>query len=214
MTQADFQEFQPADFEAMAPLFRRNFINCLSGFKSLNLVGTADAEGQTNLAPFSQVFHLGASPALMGLLVRPDSVPRHTLANIEATGFYTLNHVRADFVKQAHQASARYALSEFDACGLTAEYRDGFPAPFVGEAWVQMGLRFAERHNLAINGTILVIGYIERVRIPTASIRSDGFIDLEKAGSLTSAGLDAYYETKKLGRYAYAKPEQPTTEIE
>ncbi|NJL14271.1 MAG: flavin oxidoreductase [Microscillaceae bacterium] len=198
----------------MSPYFRRNFINCLSGFKSLNLVGTADAEGQTNLAPFSQVFHVGASPALLGLLVRPDSVPRHTLANIEATGFYTLNHVRADFVKEAHQTSARYAISEFEACGLTAEFRNGFPAPFVGEAWVQMGLRFAERHHLAINGTILVIGYIERVQIPADCINPDGFIDLEKAGSLTSAGLDAYYEAKKVGRYAYAKPDQPVSEIE
>jgi len=73
------------DRDAIATMekgYRTNFINSLSGFKSLNMVGTINPEGKTNLAVFSQVFHLGANPALMGMIVRPDSVPRHTLTNM------------------------------------------------------------------------------------------------------------------------------------
>ena len=45
---------------------RAHFINCLSGYKSANLLGTQDKTGQTNLAIVSSVVHLGANPALVG----------------------------------------------------------------------------------------------------------------------------------------------------
>lgn len=37
-------------------------INSLSGFKSLNLIGTINNQGQTNLAIFNSVVHIGANP--------------------------------------------------------------------------------------------------------------------------------------------------------
>ena len=92
--------------------YRSNLINCLSGFKSVNLVGTKDTEGNTNLAIMSQIFHLGADPALMGLIIRPASVSRHTYENILETGFYTFNHIIPGMVKSAHQTSARYEKAE------------------------------------------------------------------------------------------------------
>ena len=66
------------------------FINSLSGYKSANLVGTADHQGRHNLAIVSSVVHLGAQPPLVGMIMRPDVVERHTLANIRETGWYTL----------------------------------------------------------------------------------------------------------------------------
>jgi hypothetical protein len=57
---------------------RAMFINSLSGFKSSNLIGTQDAEGKTNLCIVSSLVHLGSSPALVGLIMRPDIVPRDT----------------------------------------------------------------------------------------------------------------------------------------
>lgn len=56
--------------------FRTHFINSLTGFKSLNLVGTVNESGITNLAVFSQIVHLGADPSLIGMIVRPASVTR------------------------------------------------------------------------------------------------------------------------------------------
>ena len=55
-------------------------------------------QGQTNLAIFSQIFHIGANPPLVGILVRPDSVDRHTLRNIRETSWFTINHIQESFV--------------------------------------------------------------------------------------------------------------------
>jgi flavin reductase (DIM6/NTAB) family NADH-FMN oxidoreductase RutF len=195
--------------------FRTNFINSLTGFKSLALVGTVDAQKQTNLAVFSQIFHLGANPALIGMIVRPDVSPRHTLENIVQTGYYTLNHVTAAFYQKAHQTAARYEkqVSEFEAVGLTPQWKADFAAPFVAESPVQIGLKFEEKHDLAINGTILVIGSIQEVFVAEKNVGTDGFVDLEQAGSLTSSGLDSYHKTQKIARLSYAKPNQPLKEI-
>lgn len=204
-------KFSLTDIEGMDKRYRGAFINSLSGFKSLNLLGTINQDGLTNLAPFTQVFHIGASPALVGMIVRPDSVKRHSLENLQSTGFYTLNHVTKEFYKQAHQCSARYpdGVSEFDAVGLTEEYTEQLPAPYVKESVVKVGLEFAERHNLAINGTILVIGKIVEVIIPEEFLGNDGYLDVEGAGTVTVSSLDGYHITETLGRLPYAKPDSP-----
>ena len=59
--------------EALLQRQRVTLINCLSGFKSANLIGTQDGQGRTNLAIISSAFHLGADPALLGFISRPDS---------------------------------------------------------------------------------------------------------------------------------------------
>ena len=202
------------DFPKMDKFFRRNLINSLAGFKSINLVGTHNSQGINNLAIFSQVFHVGATPALMGMIFRPDSVPRHTLSNIETTGFYTCNHIHEDIYKQAHQTSARYNISEFDAVGLTPEYGDVVQAPYVKEARIKIGLKFEERHDLKINGTILIIGSVVEIILPKDCVGKDGMIFLEKAGSITGSGLDSYHRTEKIARLSYAKPDQNLEEID
>ncbi len=206
-----FTVYQAADLAGMEKSFRANFINSLSGFKSVNLVGTVSPVGVTNLAIFSQVFHLGASPALMGLLVRPDTVPRDTLTNLLATGYFTLNHITPEFYQAAHQTSGRYTSSEFVATGLSPEISPLHPAPYVAEAQVKIGLKFIERHDLAINGTVLIIGQVVETIIQADCIATDGYIDLEKAQSITCSGLDSYHTTQRLARLTYAKPNQANT---
>lgn len=203
--------FSSTDISQMEQRFRASFINSLGGFKSVVLVGTANESGETNLAIFNSLFHIGANLPLCGLIFRPDSVERHTLSNIESTGCYTINHLNEANYKKAHQTSARYPanISEFDATGLTPDIREGFPAPFVKESQVQFSLVLKEKINLALNGTILIIGQIQEVWIPDNILQADGFLDLEGAGSLTCSGLDSYHSTKRLARLSYAKPDQP-----
>ncbi|EMR03918.1 flavin reductase family protein [Cesiribacter andamanensis] len=190
----------------METRYRTNLINSLSGFKSLNLVGTHSSTKQTNLAVFSQVFHIGADPALLGLLVRPHTVPRHTLENIQETGDFTLNHIREEFMLQAHHTSARWEESEFSACHLTPWYSGHLSAPYVAEANVRIGLRLQETTPLACNNTVLLIGSVEEIWLPTGCLLADGFVDLQKAGSLTCSGLDSYHKVYKGMRLSYAKP--------
>lgn len=88
--------------DALDTRTRAHFINSLSGFKSANLIGTQDDQGQTNLSIVSSVFHLGANPPLVGMIIRPHSVARHTFENILQTGFYTINQVNQFIYSQAH----------------------------------------------------------------------------------------------------------------
>jgi flavin reductase (DIM6/NTAB) family NADH-FMN oxidoreductase RutF len=200
--------FRTADIGEMEQRFRANLINSLTGFKSVNLIGTADAEGQTNLAVFSQVVHLGANPPLVGIIFRPDTVARHTLANITETGYFTLNHICAEFYERAHQTSAKYPahVSEFEACGLTPEFSEQHPAPYVRESQVKMGAKLAQRIDLEINGTILLIGELIEINVPEKYLGADGYLDIEGAGTVTSSALDGYHTTQLLSRLPYARP--------
>jgi len=187
---------------------RAHLVNSVGGFKSVCLIGTVDAVGQTNLAIFNSIVHIGANPPLISFIMRPDSVERHTLSNILTTGFYTINHLNESIYKQAHQTSARYPkdISEFEVTGLTAAYINNFKAPFVGESNVQLGIEFKERINLTINNTIMIIGEIKEMHFPTDCLLADGYLDIEKAGSIACTGLDSYHFTNRLERLPYAKP--------
>ncbi|MFC4261418.1 flavin reductase family protein [Ferruginibacter yonginensis] len=196
--------------------YRGNFINSLSGFKSVSLIGTINTEGITNLGLFSNIVHLGADPALIGFINRPIAAAPHTVNNIEATKSYTINHIHRNIVAQAHGTSAKYAdgESEFDAVGLTPIFKEGVKAPFVKESLIQYALELVEIVPIKHNQTFLVIGAINHVFIDKDFISKDGFIAIEKAGSITSLGLDGYYDTTHIARYHYAKPFEPVIKID
>lgn len=203
------------DIDAMGQRYRAMFVNSLSGFKSGNLLGTIDDIGNENLCIVSSVFHIGADPALMGMITRPRTVRRDSVNNIRENGFYTLNHVHPDIVSAAHQTSARYDadISEFEQTGLTPHYIDNFPAPFVKESNVRIGLRLCEIKLLELNKTELVIGEIQIVETDEAAIEPDGSLDIETLQTVAVSGLDRYHSTKKLTRLSYAKPNLPLSEI-
>lgn len=196
-----------ADLIQMDQRKRAHLINSVGGFKSVCLIGTVDLKGQTNLAIFSSIVHIGANPPLISFIMRPDSVERHTLENILETGSYTINHLNERIYKQAHQTSARYPkeISEFDATGLNTEYKSNCKAPFVKESNVQLELEFKQRIDLTINNTILIIGEIKNIYFPVDCMHEDGFLDIEKAGTITCSGLDSYHFPKSIERLPYAK---------
>jgi flavin reductase (DIM6/NTAB) family NADH-FMN oxidoreductase RutF len=196
--------------QAWERFYRANFINSLTGFKSVSLIGTINQKGQTNLAIFSSVVHLGSDPALIGFINRPVQAEPHTLANIQATGTYTINHIHPSFLDLAHQTSAKYPeeVSEFDELGLTPEFIDATAAPFVKESKVKYALTLEEIIPIKLNNTFLVIGKLQHVKLEENILSEDGFLELNKAASLCSNGIDAYYTTLLIDRYEYAKPDK------
>lgn len=202
--------FSFVDLMGLEQRYRAAFINSLTGFKSVALIGTQNNNQQTNLAIFNSLIHIGANPPYIGFISRPDSVDRHTLSNIMETGYYTINHINENIYKQAHQTSARYPkdISEFDATHLTPDYKLGFKAPFVKESFIQMGVQFKERINISTNKTVLVIGQINQVYFPNDCLCDDGFLDVEKAETITCSGLDSYHKTERLSRLSYAKQDR------
>lgn len=188
--------------------YRANLINSIGGFKSLVLVGTKSREGKENLSLFSSLVHIGADPALCGLIVRPNTEGQNTLGNILQIGVYTINHVHTEFIEKAHQTSAKYpeGVNEFEAVGLTPDYMEGVAAPFVKESIIQFACELVQRIQIEFNQTHFIIGKITQVMVPDSLVGQDGFIDLESAGTITCSGLDSYHTTKRLIRLPYAKP--------
>lgn len=207
MIQNAQKKFNSDDLEKMNQRQRAHFINSLSGFKSANLIGTQNEQGQTNLSIVSSVIHLGADPAYIAFINRPHTVQRDTLENIYETNVYTINHVNSSIYKDAHHTSARYPshISEFDQTSLIPIYSD-FRAPYVQQSHIKMGVEFREKKDIELNGTVLIIGEIVEVLIDSSFIQDDGKIDIVAAQTVSVSGLDEYHTASSLGRLEYAKP--------
>ena len=201
------KHFSLAEIQTWDRFTRANFINTLTGFKSLSLIGTVNKAGESNVAVFSNIVHLGADPALIGFINRPLEAAPHTLQNIQETGFFTVNLVTESMYKQAHQTSAKYAdgVSEFEMTGLTEQFREECSAPFVAESPVQYLLKLEQVIPIELNDTFFVIGSLQAAYVPVEIQEEDGFLDLAKTGILTSLGTSGYYKTEKIDNLPYAK---------
>ena len=63
-----------------------------------------------------------------------------------------------------------------------------------------------EENEIKFNGTIFIVGEIVELILPEEIISKDGYVDIEKAGTIAISGLDNYHEIKRIARLAYAKP--------
>jgi flavin reductase (DIM6/NTAB) family NADH-FMN oxidoreductase RutF len=196
---------------------RAALINSLPGFKPVVLVGTVSPQGDTNLCVVNSCFHVGASPALLGMIIRPapEGTDRHTLHNILSTRHYSLNAVSTTMAQRAHHTSARFRRdqSEFDECGFESATIGGTPAPFVSESPLKIGLCLQEHQPLAVNGTHLVIGSIEQLSFADDVWRDDGTLNLAGMDLVVGAGLDGYHDVGSGRRFAYAKPDEVPRKI-
>jgi flavin reductase (DIM6/NTAB) family NADH-FMN oxidoreductase RutF len=210
-----YKHYDSKDLLKMDSQYRAKFINSLSGFKSVNLIGTQDIDGQLNLSVFSSVVHLGASPALIGFVMRPDNGSRHTLDNIINTGHFTINQVSSDFYQAAHQSSARYQKkeNEFEHCGLSAVFTNAINAPFVEQSRLKYGLKLKEILPIASNNTQFIVGEVTHIICDQSAIKNDGYIDIEALNTVCVSGLDSYHTSQLLTRLSYAKPHKASVPL-
>lgn len=59
---------------------------------------------------------------------------------------------------------------------------------------------------IELNGTIMIIGSIQRIEIAENIIQYDGFVELKKIRTLVTQGLDAYFKTQDVCPLPYTKP--------
>lgn len=194
--------------QGLERIYRLNLINSITGIKPANLIGTKSKDDVANVAIFSSVVHLGSNPALIGMVFRPQAeTKRDTYRNILETERYTINHVPLTKTQNAHFTSAKFEAeeSEFEKCGFTEEYLADFPAPFVKESRIKLGMKLQQMIPIEINGTILAIGSVEHLFVPDEVLADNGFIDLGKAESAGISGVNSYYKLEKVADYPYAK---------
>lgn len=200
--------FTKKNIEELGKIFRINLINSCSGYKSANLLGTTSKDGVTNVAVFSSVTHLGSNPPTLGFILRPTTVPRDTYKNIKETGYFTINHIHQEILKDAHHTSANYPenISEFDVTNLKTEYKETCIAPFVKGCPVQLVMKYIEEYHIKSNDVIHIIAQIEHIYINDEMLEEDGFVDLSKGKVAAINGLDAYAVAKANTRFEYQRP--------
>lgn len=197
-----------AAIDELDKIYKINLINSCSGYKAANLIGTKSADHRSNVAVFSSVVHMGSNPPVLGFILRPTTVPRHTYANIKKNGLYTINHIYEPILEDAHHSSAKYDefTSEFDVTALEEEYLFDFDAPFVKGAPVRMGMRYLEEYHIKANDVILIIGEILHLDFDSALLQPDGFLNLSKGGVAAINGLDGYAVPELKTRFGYQRP--------
>ena len=185
---------------------RLNLINSITGIKPANLIGTISKDGHTNLAIFSSVIHLGSNPALIGFITRPDKKVReiHLIIFLKQIIIQLIIYIK-DFIEQSHKTSGKYKknVSEFNMCNLTEDYLSEFPAPFLKESKIKMGLKLQNIIDIPDNQTKLIIGLIEHIFIDDIALENNGDINLQIINDIGIGGLNNYYKLEKIAHFPY-----------
>jgi flavin reductase (DIM6/NTAB) family NADH-FMN oxidoreductase RutF len=200
------------EISQMEKIERLNLINSCTGYKSANLIATKSVAGNPNVAIFSSVTHLGSNPALIGFIMRPTTVPRDTYKNIRETGFFTVNHITADMIADAHHTSANYemGISEFDKTNLEEEYKNEIEIPFVKGSPVQLYCKYVNEYYIKENDTIHIIASIENLFFDENLQHEDGWLQIDKGNVIALNGLDGYCLPKLVDRFQYARKDTPS----
>lgn len=195
-------------FKALPKVPRLNLINSCMGYKSANLIGTISKDGIPNLAVFSSITHLGSDPALLGFILRPTTVPRHTYTNIREKDYFTVNAITEEIISQAHQTSASYPkeVNEFEVTGIESLLRTDIAVPFVKKSPLQLLCKYVNEYTISENDTIHVIASIEAIFVNEALLGNDHWIQLDKGNVVAINGLDGYAKAELLERFPYARP--------
>ena len=202
------------EFSKFNKIPRLNLINSCTGYKSANLIATKSADGISNVAVFSSVTHLGSDPALLGFVLRPNTVPRDTYINIKATEYFTVNAISESMIADAHQSSAAYdaSISEFEMTNLEEEYLDEIEVPFVKGSPVRLLCRYLNEYPITENNTIHVIASIEAIYYDDLLEREDKWLQLDKSKIVTINGVDGYALPQLSKRFEYARENQDVKE--
>ncbi|MCU0349337.1 MAG: flavin reductase [Flavobacterium sp.] len=199
----------------MSKVPRLNLVNCVTGYKSANLIGTVSSEGVLNVAVFSSVTHLGSEPALLGFILRPTTVPRDTYKNLKELGYFTVNHITEEMIADAHHTSSSYEehISEFDKTGLEPEFIDNLKVPFVKGSPVQLLCKYVNEYTIEENGCIHIIASIETIYADESLFHDDQWMQLDRGNIIAINGLDGYAVPKLTDRFHYARPDKPSTSM-
>jgi len=199
----------------MPSLKRRALINGIGGVKPLNLIGSISKEGKYNLAVFNSIVHIGSNPPMLGFILRPTTVERHSYGNMLANDYFTVNQVSTSIYIEAHQTAANYSddISEFEEAGLNTEFIKPYETPFVAESKIKLACKYKNEYFIEENGCRLIIGEILDIYSDEDIIAENGFVNHETAETAGAIGLDAYVGINLLDRLSYARPHQKSESI-
>ncbi|HAN99521.1 MAG TPA: flavin reductase family protein [Planctomycetaceae bacterium] len=165
-------------------------------------IGTVSSDGVPNLAPYS--FFSGVTsrpPTLMFSSVsRPDGSLKDSVANILATGEFTVNVVPHRLAEAMLATSAEFPseIDEFRACDIASAPGERIAAPRVLESPAHFECRLMQTVPIGqgAGSATIVIGRIVAIRVADEMLGADGFADMGRLDLVGRLGGDAYATTR------------------
>ena len=68
-------------------------------------------------------------------------------------------------------------------------------------------MTFKEQIPIELNGTVLILGQIQKIYLHEGIMSDDGQFDLQKSGSVGISGLNRYYSLTLEAEYNHARVE-------
>lgn len=131
-------------------------------------VGSMNAQGKLNLAPFSQFVIVAVSPGLLGFSIgpRPEG-DKDTLLNIQRMGEFVINSVRQDMGVAVQESSRNFPpeVSEAEHLGLTLIPSEVVSVPRIAEANIHFECRTHRILELGDAPNHFVIGEIVAMHV-------------------------------------------------
>ena len=137
--------------------------------RPIGWVGTVAVDGTKNLAPYSYFNAVAATPPTVIFSTgRPRGSIKDSLANVIATGEFTLSIVDERLADAMHATSTSYPpeIDEFAETKLTAAWGDVVKAPFVAEARAALECRVSQIVDLGdpVSASV-VFGDVLRIHV-------------------------------------------------
>lgn len=183
------------------------------GPRPIAFASTIDAEGNSNLAPFSFFNVFSANPPIM--IFSParsgrTNTTKDTYNNVKVIPEVVINIVNYAMVHQMSLASSPYpaGISEFEKAGFTPVNSETIRPKRVAEAPVQFECRVNEVIELGHEGGAgnLVICEVLKIHIHEEVLDENGMIDQHKIDLVSRMGGNWYCRADKNSMFEITKP--------
>ncbi len=203
---ADYTAF---DFATLQPIDRYKLL--IGGVvpRPIGWIGTQDTDGRRNLAPYS-FFNVvaGTPPTVLFSPGRRTGTAKDTLANVFATGVFTVNIVDEDLAEAMNLTSGEYGpeVDEFELAGLEAIPGEVVDAPMVAASPVRLECEVTRTVELDDPPTnTVVFGRVLRMHVRSDLLDGTRIdpIGLRAVGRMAGAGytktVPGYFEMQRPG---------------
>jgi flavin reductase (DIM6/NTAB) family NADH-FMN oxidoreductase RutF len=185
--------------------------NAIVGPRPIGWIATQNAEGATNLAPYSFFNAFCYTPPIIGF---SSTTWKDSVQNVQETGEFVWNLATKDLAQQMNATAAHVAhdVSEFGIAGLTAVPGKLVNVPRVAESPVAFECKLTEIIQLkGANGenaqAWVTFGEVVAVHIDKAMIR-DGVYQTGLAHPIVRAGRKGdYFEIKPENMFEMVRPD-------
>ncbi len=210
--------FDPAEHE---PARSQGVLSQLVAPRPIAMISTADADGVTNVAPFSYYMPITGRPMLVAVsmgLRESDGQPKHTFENATRCGDFVINVTASSFRDHIETAAIEFprGTSELDAVGWTTVPSVKVSSPSIAESPAHLECRIHRviplgGDDVPFSEVNLVVGEVVCVVLDESISTPDYRIDIRDLGLIGRLGFPWFTAT---GESMFELPRQTYTEYQ